>query len=105
MDGWSEISGWSPDGGSGSNFGWEFWNSPLLGELEGFLVGKREMDVRSETDRDVVRWSKRGCPSVKWTGTGLVNVWTGCKVVPVDGQLPRGAKTKAVYSYAPICPY
>ena len=78
MNGWSDLFDWTPAGGSGSNFGWKFWNGPQLGESEGFLVGKREGEMLSETDGDVIGRSKRGCPLVKRKGLGLANAWNGC---------------------------
>ena len=65
---------WTLAGGSGRNFGWNFWNGPRLGESEEFMVGKRESEVLGGADGDVVRRSERGCHSFKRTGPGLVNV-------------------------------
>ena len=77
MDVWSEIFDWTLAGGSGGDFGWKFWNGPRLGELEEFLVRKREIDALGETGGYVVRRSERGCPSVKRTVPRFVNVWNG----------------------------
>ena len=105
MDVWSEIFDWTLAGGSGGDFGWKFWNGPRLGESEGFLVGKRDSEALSETDGDVFGRSKIGCPLVKRTGPGLVNVWNGCEVGSLTGRLLKGAKTKVACSYAPRRPF
>ena len=63
-----------------------------MGESEGFLVGKSESEALGETNEDVVEQSERGCPLVKRTGPGLMNVWNGCEVGSVDGRMIRGAK-------------
>ena len=58
----------------------EFWLKFLerrLGESEGFLFRKHESKALGEMDGDVVRRSKRGCPSGKRMGPGLVNVLNG----------------------------
>ena len=47
-------------------------------------------------NRDVVRRSKRGCHLVKGTRPGLVNVWIGCWVGSVDGQMLIGDETNVV---------
>ena len=96
--GWSDFFDWTPAGRYRRNFGWKFWNSPRLGESEGFFVGNRESEALSETGGDVFGRSERGCHSVKRTGPGLVNVRNGCWVGSVGGRLLRGAKTKVVFS-------
>ena len=78
----------------------EILERPRMGESEGFIVGKREGEALGEVDGDVIRRSKRGCHLVKRTGPGLVNVWIGCWVGSVAGQMLRGTKTKVVRSYA-----
>ena len=70
-----------PEGILVGNFGTP---PPRLGESEGFFVGIFLSEALGETDGDVVWRSKRGCPLVKWTSLGLMNVWNGCELVSVE---------------------
>ena len=88
---WLENCEWIPAGKSGRIFGQKFWTPPRLGQLDGVFVRKRESELLSEVDGDVVGRSERGCCLVQRIGPGLVKCgkcagwgqWTvGCLEVP-----------------------
>ena len=91
-----KISTLTPAGVIRKEFWLGFLEWPRLGESDRFLVGKHESEALGKNGGDVVERSKIGCPSVKRTGLGLMNVWNGCYVGSVDVRLLRGSKTKVV---------
>ena len=99
-DVWLEKNYWPPAGVSERNFGFKVLERPPVREIRKIFVGKHESEALGEIDGDVVGQSGGGCLSVKRTGPGLVNIWNGCQVGSLDGQLRRCAETKAVCSYA-----
>ena len=66
MDGWSKTNYWNIVGGSGSNFGWKFWNGPGWGDqnyfwLENVKVKRfvKRIDMWSGGPKEGVTWSNR----------------------------------------------